>query len=57
MKSYTLEVTKVIVVTVKARSFEGACKAAQEEFNDGEYGGSWDRAEPRFDLIGTEAVK
>ena len=51
MKAICVEITKVICVTVEAEDYQAACTEISEQFTDGEYGQSWDRAEPQFKLL------
>lgn len=48
MKSITVEVRKVIVVTVEAANYPAACREIKTQFDYGEYDDSWRNAEPQF---------
>lgn len=54
MSYYTFEVTKKIVVTFEADSEEEALELAEGGVAEGDYGYSFDRAEPMFVLLDKE---
>ena len=54
MTFYTLAITKTIVVTVEAATYDDARKEVVEDFYDGDYDRSWISAEPHFAVIGGE---
>jgi len=51
MKSFTVEVTKIIVVTVEADDFETAVILIEKGIAAGEHSYSFDKAEPQFLLL------
>lgn len=51
MASFCIEITKTLVVSVEAESFEEACENIKSEFEDGEYAKSWEIAEPQFYIV------
>lgn len=57
MKAFTYEVTKVIVVTVEAKNIAEATAQIACDIDDGEYAYSFDRAEPKFNLLNSEVLK
>ncbi len=57
MKAICVEITKVIAVTVEAENYDAAVEYLEEQSDDGEYGASWDRAEPQYRLLDECEVK
>lgn len=57
MKAICIEVTKVIVLTVEAESYDEAIKVVEQIEADGEYGASWNDAEPQYKLLDEAEVE
>lgn len=51
MKTFTVEVTKVIVKVIKADSYVEATQLAETDAYNGDDACSWDRAEPQYKLL------
>ena len=56
MKTITVEITKIIVVTVAAADFEAATILLENEIISGEHSFSFDKAEPQFLLLDEDEI-
>lgn len=56
-KAFTIEVTKTVVITVEAETYEGACRDIENEILNGEHDQSLATAECQFYHVAEENVK